>query len=88
MVNGFPNYLYLKLCQIFIIRPQTTWTLPAQKRAEMNESEMKTEHFLLLTRRKMHSISTTKDKEIEDDTLKNLNQKVIHAIFVSFNWFS
>lgn len=24
MVNGFPNYLYLKLCQIFIIRHQTT----------------------------------------------------------------
>lgn len=37
MVNGFPNYLYLKLCQIFIIRPQTTWTLPEQKRAERNQ---------------------------------------------------
>lgn len=37
MVNGFPNYFYLKLCQIFIIRHQTTWTLPTQKRAEMNQ---------------------------------------------------
>lgn len=37
MVNGFSNCFYLKLCQIFIIRSQTTWTLLPQKRAEMNQ---------------------------------------------------
>lgn len=60
-----------------------TWTEKSWK-----ESEMKTECFWLPSRRKMHYVSTSKDKEIEGNTLKNLNQKVVRAIFVSLNWFS
>lgn len=51
-----------------------------------NESGMKTECFQLPTRRKMNYISTSKDREIEGNTLKTLNQKVVHAISTSVYW--